>query len=67
QKAGYLLSMFKEELLLSDAFFWYMQSQVGEGKKYWLTDMGMPYIYHPYWKLYAPAYESLETLLHGGR
>jgi len=52
---------------LSDAFFWYMQSQVGEGKKYWLTDMGMPYIYHPDWKLYAPAYESLETLLHGGR
>ncbi len=67
QKTGYLLSMFKEELHLSDAFFWYMQSQVGEGKKYWLTDMGMPYIYHPDWKLYAPAYESLETLLHGGR
>ena len=67
QKTGYLLSMFKEGLHLSDTFFLYIQSMVGEGKKYWLTDMGMPCIYHTDWKLYAPAYESLETLLHGGR
>jgi predicted transcriptional regulator of viral defense system len=67
QKAGYLFSMFKEELSLSEAFFCYIQSQVGEGKKYWLTNMGMPCVYHPDWKLYAPAYESLEIILYGGR
>lgn len=67
QKAGYLLSMFKEELHLSDAFFLHIRSQVGEGKKYFLAGMSMPLIYHPDWKLYAPAYDSLESLLYGGR
>lgn len=67
QKAGYLLSMFKEELNLSDDFFSTIRDRVGEVKKYFLTTMGMDLTYHPEWKLYAPTYDSLETLLNGGR
>lgn len=66
QKVGYLLSIFKEDLHLTDDFFSQIQSKVGKVKRYFLTEVCMDYVYHPHLRLYAPAYERLEALLDGG-
>jgi len=67
QKTGYLLSMFKDELHLTSGFLNQMKTKTGDIKRYFLNNDGMDCIYHPDWKLYAPAYESLEAHLQGRR
>ncbi len=66
QKAGYLLYMFKDTLHLTDQFFCQIKPNVGEIKRYFLHNSGIQCAYYPDWKVYAPTYESLESLLHGG-
>lgn len=67
QKAGYLLSMFKDELHLTSGFLNQMKTKTGDIKRYFLNNDGMDCVYYPDWKLYAPTYESLEAHLQGRR
>lgn len=64
QKTGFILGYFQKEMKLSDAFFEFCQSKIGESVRY-LTDQQESNFYFPEWKLYAPK-NILSFLEQGG-
>lgn len=55
QKAGFILSFFKEQMNLSNKFFDICNAKIGKSVRY-LTDKYESKIYIPEWKLYVPQY-----------
>lgn len=60
QKAGFILSFFKEPMKLSEMFFDLCKSKIGKSIRY-LTDKYESKIYIPEWQLYVPQYILLLT------
>jgi predicted transcriptional regulator of viral defense system len=63
QKTGFILSYFKKEMKLSDAFFETCKSNIGKSTRY-LTDTQENIIYFKEWKLCAP--ENILSFLEQG-
>lgn len=63
QKAGYILSAYQDDLMLSDGFFEECEKKSSASKTY-LTEDRQGYVLHPRWKLYAPA--NLKALVNKG-
>ena len=63
QKAGYILEAYRDDLMLSDAFFTECEKRISASKTY-LTDDHRGFVLHEKWKLYAPA--DLKALVNKG-
>jgi predicted transcriptional regulator of viral defense system len=63
QKAGFILSYFREKFRLSDNFFAECRSKISKSVRY-LTDDGNSTVFFKEWKLYAP--ENILSFLEQG-